>query len=91
MNVSRGDSFIERKWSMCDKFIPKEELIYLTQVFLIYLVVIVCVINLSFGDPGQAALWSSLLSGALGYLLPAPSVSSNKDEERNESVLPNST
>jgi hypothetical protein len=50
---------------------------YLCQVIAIFAVIIACLINLSIGDD-KAALWSSLLSGALGYLLPAPKI--RKDE-----------
>ena len=49
----------------------KSSIIYFTQVVLIYMVVVVCLINLSIGT-GNQALWSSLLSGSLGYILPAP-------------------
>jgi hypothetical protein len=50
---------------------------YLCQVVAIFAVITACLINLSIGDD-KAALWSSLLSGALGYLLPAPKI--RKDE-----------
>lgn len=38
---------------------------------LVYVVVIACLINLSLGLENQS-LWASLLSGSLGYMLPAP-------------------
>lgn len=59
-----------------------QDLIFCSQILLIYIVVIACVINLSFTD-SNVCLWSSLLSGSVGYLLPAP-----KSKKKNESVLP---
>lgn len=60
-------------WQLCNSKIPQTEIIYFTQVVLIYIVVLTCVINLSLGS-GNQSLWSSLLSGSLGYLLPAPGI-----------------
>jgi len=60
-----------------------QELIFCSQVLLIYLVVIACVLNLSLSD-NNICLWSSLLSGSVGYLLPSP-----KAKNKNESILPN--
>jgi hypothetical protein len=57
---------------------------YICQVAAIFAVISACLINLSIGDD-KAALWSSLLSGALGYLLPAPKI------RKDESFLPSST
>jgi hypothetical protein len=57
---------------------------YTCQVLAIFTVIVACLINLSIGDD-KSALWSALLSGALGYLLPAPKL-------RNyESLLPNTS
>jgi len=55
---------------------------YLCQVVAIFAVIIACLINLSIGDD-KASLWSSLLSGALGYLLPNPKI--RKDESFSSS------
>jgi len=55
------------------------------QVAAIFTVIISCIINLSLGDD-KAVLWSSLLSGSLGYLLPSPKI-----RRKDESLLPNTT
>ena len=89
MSSNVRDENLERNWSICDNIIPKEELIYLTQVFLIYMVVISCIINLSFGDSQHSSLWSSLLAGSLGYLLPAPSPAKKKERYNDHPVLSN--
>jgi hypothetical protein len=56
---------------------------YVCQIAGIFAVIVVCLINLSFWDD-KSALWSSLLSGALGSLLPAPKL------KKNDSLLSNS-
>ena len=64
------------RWTLCGSFIPKEEIVFFSQVILIYIVSITCIVNLALGV-GDSTLWASLLSGGLGYLLPAPSLSKN--------------
>jgi len=72
MSERRFSSALEN-WCLCDSVIPAQEIIYITQIVLIYIVVICCIVNLTIGKEEQAAVWASLLSGALGYMLPAPS------------------
>ena len=67
-----------RSTTCCGK-IPEKEVIYFCQVILIYIVVIACLLNLILGS-GLEALWSSLLSGSVGYLLPGPSICKREDE-----------
>jgi hypothetical protein len=58
-------------------------------VLAIFLVIIVCLINLSIGND-KSTLWSSMLSGAVGYILPAPkddSLLSNSSIEQLQEVL----
>lgn len=63
-------------------FKPKQHIVYFTQVILIYTVVICCLINLSLGL-GNQTLWASLLSGSLGYILPAPGQIKSNDKQTN--------
>ena len=74
-----------RRWSLFGGKFPKQEVIYLSQVTLIYIVVIACVINLTLWDV-NVSLWASLLSGCIGYILPSP-----KLKNKHESLLPNVT
>ena len=76
-------------WPVCWQKIPKEEVIYFTQVLLIYIVVVACLVNLSL-EFGTQSLWSSLLSGCLGYLLPNPTIARDK-KINNVPLLPNTT
>ncbi len=70
-------------WKVCCLKYPYQEVIFCSQVLLIYIVVITCVLNLTFSD-NNVCLWSTLLSGSVGYLLPAPKTSKKK----NDAFLP---
>ena len=76
------------KWTVCWQKVPKEEVIFFTQVILIYSVVGVCLVNLSL-DIGNTTVWASLLSGCLGYLLPNPTI--GQKSKPNVPFLPNTT
>lgn len=56
---------------------PKQEVVFFSQIIIIYTVIIASILNISFGN-GPLNLWTVLLSSALGYLLPNPSLK-NKD------------
>ena len=42
-----------------------------SQIFIIYIVIITCIVNLSIAN-GNSNLWTALLSSCLGYILPNP-------------------
>src|ERR1700721_4097761 len=75
-------SSIGDKWSTVCGIFPKEEVIYFTQVTAIYIIIITCLINLSLKN-GVDTVWASLLSGSIGYLLPAPNI-----RKKNVALLP---
>ena len=60
-----------RRWNICGRTVPKDEIVFLFQVTLIYMVVITYVVNLILGLK-NTHLWIALLSSSLGYILPAP-------------------
>ncbi len=64
------------RWFIWGKEVPKQEIVYLSQVTILYLVIITCIVNLSIDNTTQ--LWSSLLATALGILLPNPSIKGSK-------------
>ncbi len=72
-STPEGSSSSERSWDMFGQRIPKTEVQYLTQVIIIYIVIITCIINLSISN-GDSNLWTALLSSCLGYMLPNPSL-----------------
>ena len=61
------------KWNWFGRKFPKREAVFFTQVIIIYIVIIACIINISIGN-GNSNLWVALLSSCLGYLLPNPSM-----------------
>ena len=60
-------------WHIFSTACPKEEIVFLCQVVVLYTVILVSIYNLTFGhhDP---TLWTALLSSSLGYLLPSPTL-----------------
>ena len=62
---------------------PKQEIVYLCQVILLYIVILTCIVNLSI-ENGNSNLWTALLSSSLGYMLPNPSMKKSKIRERVE-------
>ena len=76
-NRENTEEEYEAYWIVCCKKLPKKEVIFFAQVILIYVVSISCVVNLSL-QLGNQSLWSSLLSGCIGYILPSPKFSKKK-------------
>ena len=70
-------------WNILGKKLPQSEVVYFTQVLLIYIVIITCIINLSRGE-GDSNLWTCLLSSCLGYLLPNPKLDTLKKNSGNQ-------
>ena len=58
---------------------------YGSQIIIIFTVVVACLVNLSLGDQ-KSALWSSLLSLALGCMLPNPKL--RRDNVKQQQLLP---
>lgn len=58
-------------WRIFGRSIPRSEIVFFSQVIVVYIVIIACIVNLSTHN-GRTELWTALLSSSLGYLLPAP-------------------
>jgi hypothetical protein len=56
---------------------PKSEGVFFSQIIILYIVVITCIVNLSLAN-GNSNLWTALLSSSLGYMLPTPSLKTQK-------------
>ena len=69
--------------SVFSKKLPRAEITYFSQIFLIFFIVLASVVNLSLGTAHQE-LWLTLLSSAVGVLLPAPIFPSLIVEEEAE-------
>ena len=64
-----------RTWCCSGSRVPKSEIVYFCQGFLILCVVIASIYNLT-NQQGDQQLWVALLSSCMGYLLPNPSIKS---------------
>ena len=64
------------QWHFFGRRLPKNELVFIAQVVLIYIVVITSIVNLAMGNDG-GKIWTALLSSSLGYLLPSPTLKTN--------------
>lgn len=60
-------------WKVFGKKMPKSEIVFFSQIIILYIVIITCIVNLSVGN-GESNLWTALLSSSIGYILPNPSV-----------------
>lgn len=63
--------------SLMGKKIPKSEIVYFCEMIVVYIIIITLIVNLSLSN-GSSELWISLLSSAIGYLLPNPSLRQEK-------------
>ena len=72
-------------WTLCCTKAPKDEIIYCCQLAVAFTIIIVGLANITFTD-NDTSLWSILVSGAVGYLLPNPKIST-----KDESLLPHTT
>ena len=69
-SVDDGDN--DREWGVLGKQFPRSEVRFFAQVFILYVVIVTCLVNLSLGKGDLTSLWISLLSSCIGYLLPSP-------------------
>ena len=68
------------RWNVFGSEVPKEEIVFFTQVILIYIIAITSIVNLTM-EAKNDTLWTSLLSASLGYMLPAPLLNSHKKKQ----------
>ena len=66
-----------QSWIVFGKHIPKLEVVCMSQIIILYIVIITSVVNLSIQN-GDPTLWSTLLGSCLGYTLPNPSIKRSK-------------
>ena len=62
-------------WRFCNNVtLPRSEVLFVAQMFLIIFIVVVCCMKLLFFPASceESTLWFSLLSCAVGYALPNP-------------------
>ena len=74
----RMESDNTSRWLLFGQKFPKEEIVYFSQIIILYTVIICSIVNLSI-DNRQQSLWISLLSSSIGYLLPTPTIQNKND------------
>jgi hypothetical protein len=67
----RGHS--NTRWTFLGTSLPKAEIVYFCQILLVYAIVVTAIVNLSLHSE-NTELWVSLLSSAIGYALPSPTL-----------------
>ena len=60
-------------WHIFGTECPKEEIVFLCQIVILYTVIVLSIYNLTVAHD-DSTLWTALLSSSLGYLLPNPSL-----------------
>ena len=81
--TTRSLSIESGQWNMMGRSCPRSEVKYCVQVVILYIVILTCLINLSIGKSDLNALWISLLSSCIGYLLPSPYISKRKRQDND--------
>ena len=64
-------------WVVFGHRVPKNEVVFFSQIIIVYIVIITSIVNLSIGRT-DSSLWVALLSSSIGYILPNPTVKSDK-------------
>ncbi len=68
------------QWKLFGDDIAKSQVVFMCQYIVIILVVVTSLINLT-RETNLDQVWCTLLSGAIGYLLPAPSIRRNNRKQ----------
>lgn len=68
------EASVGSKWECFGYKFPRREVVYFSQIIIIYVVILTCLVNLSVGV-GESNLWTALLGSCLGYIMPHPSMS----------------
>ena len=63
----------QRLWDIFGHRVPRSEIVFFCQTFIIYVVVVTSLVNITLQN-GPLNLWIALLASGLGYLLPHPSL-----------------
>jgi len=74
-NISENEA--RDVWNIFGYSIPKMEVVFFSQIVVLYIVIITCLVNLTLGINSHE-IWISLLSACVGYLLPNPSIKNTK-------------
>jgi len=62
----------------------KSAAVFFAQVFVLFIVIIASLVNLSLAWQTNKLFWSSLLCASIGYMLPNPSLKSSRRQDEIE-------
>ncbi len=78
---------VESTWSIFGKAILKSAIVFFSQVFICYIVILVCITCLAVGNPStNDYLFTILTSSTLGILLPSPKLKVKKNGVLNNTA-----
>ena len=60
-----------KDWKCCGRKVPQTEIVYFSQIIILYLIIIMFIFNLTYKNENKD-LWLALLTYCLGCLLPSP-------------------
>lgn len=69
--------FIMSNWRFCGGVIPAREIVFFSQIIVVYFIIGASIYNLSI-ENDRPVLWTSLLSSSIGYILPNPALKVKK-------------
>ncbi len=75
--AAKEESRSNNGWVIGAKKVPKEEIVFFSQIAIITLVVLVGLINLCLNN-GTESYWAAMVATGLGSLLPAPKIKRKK-------------
>jgi len=75
-------------WVWCGERVPKTQIVFFCQIFVVYCVIGAAIANLSL-QQGDKQLWTILLSSCIGYFLPNPSLKYSSNGNNNGSFASN--
>jgi len=73
----RMESDNTSRWLLFGQKFPKEEIVYFSQIIILYTIIICSIINITTNCERLNPVWISLLSSSVGYLLPHPKINKN--------------
>ena len=68
-----GSTVSNGRWVIGGEKVPKEEIVFFSQLSIIALVVLVGLLNLCLNN-GTESYWAAMVATGLGALLPAPTI-----------------
>jgi len=75
--MERENSTHSERWQLMGSKLPKSEIVYFCQMIMVYVIIVTSIVNLSLQN-GKNELWITLLSSAIGYALPSPTLKATK-------------